>query len=180
MIKQLSFDDREEIKAVALTRNNAPIAEMGTLGNTPPSFDNRESFVNNLCFGFYTDDNELDAFIFINVWKEIAAYSCVSCTRNKELRVLNEAGVDDNLDQLWTHVVNYMGKTVGLWEHFEVTHPTSEEVGSEVSKRSLVDVVETVSRGQFSKYYIFRSHVLNRVLDHNVTITRYVVRHESR
>ena len=158
------------------------LMESAALADDAIFLNSQASFDSNVYFGHFTDDGLLDAFIFVNVWSEMPAYSCVVYTRKRDGRERNEYGVDSNLSDLWDYTVYYMGQKLNLWQHFQVTAAGGiwKPSGPRIEEKSLTDVVETIQAGTLSKYANFRAHLLNRTVEKDVQIKRYVMKPEMR
>ena len=182
MIKRLYYEDRDLLKEVVKTRTKLMLMESAALADDAIFLNSQASFDSNVYFGHFTEDGLLDAFIFVNVWSEMPAYSCVVYTRKRDGRERNEYGVDSNLSDLWDYTVYYMGQKLNLWQHFQVTAAGGiwKPSGPRIEEKSLIDVVETIQAGTLSKYATFRAHLLNRTVEKDVQIKRYVMKPEMR
>lgn len=179
MIRQLTYDDKDAIIEVMDTRDKLMLSESSSTNNTYAVIENKENFEANLCYGYF-DGDTLNAFTYVNVWRELPAFSVLTYTRAGVDFPRNELNTNIALADLWLYVRKELCAK-GITEHYQVTAAKGwADIKTQVKPTSIVDVVEVIPAGAVSRYPLFRARLLNRRLEHNVKITRYTILPECR
>lgn len=179
MIRKLNYSEKDAMIDIIKGRDKFMLSSSSLL----PSYrflEDEVNFNNNISFGFFDEENILDAFIFANIWSEIPAYSWVVFTKKKDNRIKDSQGVDKNLSLLCDYTVDYIGNVLGYWEHYKVAPEGWRYVEPNVIANSIVDVIENIPANELSKYALFRTRLLNRRLNHPTIITRHLILPEYR
>lgn len=175
MIRQLTYDDRDSIREVINTRNKLFMSEASVL-STFGFLERQDIFESNLTFGYFEED-KLDAFTYITLWTELPAYCQLIYTRKRDNRLKNDNNVDINLAKLLKYSIYHIGNTLNLWEEYRVTAVDWPSTQPDIH---ILDTIEIVPAGTVSRYPLFRTRLLNRVLTHPVKISRRLIKPELR
>jgi hypothetical protein len=179
MIRQLTYDDKDQIIEVIKSRDSLMLSKNSALNNYG-IVENQTSFENNRFFGFFTDDNRLDGFVYMNIWPEMPAYSSLIYTRKDANVKRTPLYMNADLIKLWVFSRNAMS-ALGLHEYYQLTAKVGwYPLRSQVMPTTISDVIETVPAGQLPKHDLFKLRLLNRRLDHDTRIIRAVVLPEYR
>jgi hypothetical protein len=165
----LDFSETDLVKDVIASRDKIMLSGQ----SLNPNFiinhlDTKANFERNLMFGLF-EDNVLDCFFYIELWREIPAYSMTMFSRARQGRVKLSNGFDANLTELHDYQLQYT-ENLGLYRAYGVTNatpkwkPLMENEHSRWSQYE-VETVEYIPSGNYSRFPLFRTYLVARQFD---------------